>query len=37
MGSKQANKNGNETLPQHDVVEQKHAVKIFKRREKKAF
>jgi hypothetical protein len=37
MDGKQASREGNETLPQHDVAEQKHAVEVFKRRWKKAF
>jgi len=37
MDGKQASREEIETLPQHDVAEQKHAVEIFKRREKKAF
>jgi len=37
MDGKQANKERNEILPQHDVAEQKHAVEIFKHREKQAF
>jgi hypothetical protein len=37
MDSKQAGREGFETLPQHDTAEQKHAVEIFKRRWKKRF
>jgi hypothetical protein len=37
MDGKQASREVIETLPQHDVAEQKHAVEVFKRREKKAF
>jgi hypothetical protein len=37
MDGKQASRNECETLLQHDVAEQKHAVEIFKCREKKRF